>query len=45
MIDNSKYQTAKTLDWWRDEEFNEYIVIVEMNKEWRLLITKVDEGA
>jgi hypothetical protein len=41
MEDNTLYLNAITLDWWHDEEFNEYIVIVEMNKEWRVLFTKV----
>ena len=43
--ENLKYTSDKVLDWWRDHEFNEYIVIIEVSntKEWRLLITKVGE--
>jgi len=43
MADN-KYIDAKVLHWWRDDEFKEYEAVIEINGEWRLIITKV-EGA
>lgn len=42
--ENGKYIDAKVLDWWRDYDLDEYIVIIEINSEWRLLITKVDKS-
>lgn len=38
----NKYIDAKMLHWWRDFDSNEYLAIVEINGEWRLISTKVE---
>jgi hypothetical protein len=41
--DKKQYIDAKVLEWWRDFDFNEYLAILEVNGEWRLVTTKVEE--
>jgi len=42
MADNKYAINAKILDWWRDFDTNEYLAIIEINNEWRLISTKVE---
>jgi len=42
MSDNKYY--IKVLDWWRDDEFNEYISLIEDKGELRLIIRKIPES-
>jgi hypothetical protein len=39
----NKYADAKVLDWWRDFDLQEYYSIIEVNGEWILSVTKVED--
>jgi hypothetical protein len=39
----NKYADAKILGWWRDTEFEEYFAIIEVNGDWKLSVTKVED--
>jgi hypothetical protein len=42
IYESNKYAESKVLIWWRDFDFNEYESIIEINGEWRLITTRVE---
>lgn len=42
-MEDNPYLNAKVLDWWKDDETNQYFSIIELKGQWRVITCKVED--